>query len=82
MNRLSVTVLVLTSLLAGCGSDGCPRVDAPEPTPEQAVLIDPDGEAFAATAPDTFIVLFTTSRGDVEVEMSGTAAMLTNWIAT
>lgn len=66
--RIPLT-LVLSGAFAGCSPGGCPGVDVPEPTPAQAALLDPDGDAFAATPPDTFVVRFTTSRGDVEVEV-------------
>jgi peptidyl-prolyl cis-trans isomerase A (cyclophilin A) len=53
----------------GCGG-GCPRVDPPEPTAEQQVLLTPGSDAFRATPPDTFVVRFETSAGEFLVQVN------------
>lgn len=68
LQRLAAFTL-LASGITGCSSNGCPRVDVPEPTEVQQVLLDPDGPAFRGQAPDTFDVRFTTSRGDIVIRV-------------
>jgi cyclophilin family peptidyl-prolyl cis-trans isomerase len=75
MTRTSFAALA-TAALAGlfsltttsCGGE-CGGGAAPEPSEAQQVLLDPGADAFAATAPDTFVVRFQTSEGDVVIQV-------------
>jgi peptidyl-prolyl cis-trans isomerase A (cyclophilin A) len=60
---------VVASACGDSGDSGCPRVRTPEPSAVQAVLLEPAGEAFRLTAPDTFRVRFEASTGAVLVEV-------------
>jgi cyclophilin family peptidyl-prolyl cis-trans isomerase len=51
-------------LLAACGGR-----DGEHAVPPDSPLLDPQGEGFMASAPDTFNVRFTTSKGDFVVEV-------------
>jgi peptidyl-prolyl cis-trans isomerase A (cyclophilin A) len=72
--RASIVLASVAALLAGGGATtacgGCPGVDAPQPTAQQQVLLDPRSEAFRAPAPDTFVVRFETSKGDFVVQVN------------
>lgn len=54
---------------SGCGGDACAAGEAPSPTTEQQVLLDPAGDAFQAVPPDTFRALFETTKGDITFEV-------------
>lgn len=56
------------ALVVACSSGDCPRVRPPEVSDEQQVLLSPDDPAFAATAPDTFRVVFETTTGPFTIE--------------
>ena len=65
---ISAGVLMI-ALTSGCADDACAASDAPEPTAAQQVLLDPSAAALQATPPDTFHVLFETSRGNVTFDV-------------
>jgi peptidyl-prolyl cis-trans isomerase A (cyclophilin A) len=52
-----------------CAGDACAAANAPEPSAAQQMLLDPAAEAFQTAAPDTFRVLFETTKGNVTVEV-------------
>jgi peptidyl-prolyl cis-trans isomerase A (cyclophilin A) len=61
----TVTVLALAgAVLAGCRDE---RDD--HAVPADSVLLDPEAQAFMASAPDTFHARFETNRGDFVVEV-------------
>lgn len=60
-------LLMCGALLAGCGG-GCPRVEPPEPGPDQLLLLDPADPGLRETAPDTFRARFETTKGEFVVE--------------
>jgi peptidyl-prolyl cis-trans isomerase A (cyclophilin A) len=52
-----------------CGGE-CGGGEPPAPGEAQQVLLAPESDAFAATAPDTFVVRFQTSEGDVVIQVN------------
>jgi peptidyl-prolyl cis-trans isomerase A (cyclophilin A) len=60
--RTHATLLVAALLVTACATES----RAPE-TPARPALLNPDRTALAATAPDSFTVVLTTSKGDVEI---------------
>jgi peptidyl-prolyl cis-trans isomerase A (cyclophilin A) len=67
--KSSLLLLATAGLIAACGRGDCPTVTAPQPTDAVRVLLDPANPEFAATPPDTFHIVFTTSVGDIDVEV-------------
>ena len=53
-------------MLAACGGDDAKGAATPEPA-APAALVSPDPAKLASAAPESFIIVFTTSEGDVEV---------------
>jgi len=64
-----VLLLLAAGLVTACSGGDCPAVTAPEPTDAMRVLLNPAGAELAATSPDTFHILFTTSVGEIDVEV-------------
>lgn len=68
--RVEFRLLPLLLTVVGCaGEGGCPSVEPPALPPDRQVLLDPTGEAFRATAPDTFSVRFETTKGPLVVRV-------------
>lgn len=62
--------LAVALLMGGCGDvDGCPRIDPPAATAAQIMLLDPTAPQFRAEPPDTFMVEFDTSAGEMLIEV-------------
>jgi peptidyl-prolyl cis-trans isomerase A (cyclophilin A) len=59
----------ITVPATGCAGDACAAGDAPAPAAGQQVLLDPAAPQFQTVPPDTFHVLFETSRGNVTFEV-------------
>jgi peptidyl-prolyl cis-trans isomerase A (cyclophilin A) len=66
---IAAGVLLAALASTACAGDACAAGDAPEPTAAQQVLLDPSAAALQATPPDTFHVLFETSRGNVTFDV-------------
>lgn len=67
--RTTASLLFLLLLLACSGGDGaCPDWGPPALAAGHEVLLDPNADAFAGPAPDSFRVRFATTKGDVVVE--------------
>lgn len=65
--RHAIPVLLL--LLAGCSDAPCGGEAPPEEVPPSHVLRNPDADEMREVPPDSFDVLFRTSRGDVTVRI-------------
>jgi peptidyl-prolyl cis-trans isomerase A (cyclophilin A) len=65
-SAIAATLALSTS---SCGGE-CGGGDAPQPGEAQQVLLEPGADAFAANAPDTFVVRVRTSAGDVVIQVN------------
>lgn len=64
-------IAIVTLVLGACGgADGnCPSVHPPQLADDRRILLEPDDPFFSEAAPDTFRVRFTTTQGDVDIEV-------------
>jgi peptidyl-prolyl cis-trans isomerase A (cyclophilin A) len=67
MRYLFTTLAIL--LLAGCADSQCGGAPPPEEVPPGHALRNPDSPEMKVVPPDSFDVLFRTSRGDVTVRL-------------
>jgi peptidyl-prolyl cis-trans isomerase A (cyclophilin A) len=65
----TAAIFAVLGLTSSCGGE-CGGGAPPEPTEAQQVLLEPASDAFAAPAPDTFVVRFATSEGDFVVQVN------------
>jgi peptidyl-prolyl cis-trans isomerase A (cyclophilin A) len=62
-------ILLPMLLLAGCGEGRCGGDPPPTELPADHVLLHPDSPGLKAVPPDSFVVLFRTTQGDVAVRI-------------
>ncbi len=64
-----LSVLLAAVVLAACGAKERADGSSSNASDAPAALVDPDPTALSATAPDSFTLVFATSKGEVEVRV-------------
>ncbi len=69
LQRRILSVLLAAVVLAACGASERADGSTSNPSAAPAALVDPDPTALSAAAPDSFTLVFATSKGEVEVRV-------------
>lgn len=65
----TLSLLLAAVVLAACTPSERPGDSSPDVSGAPAALVDPDARDLAAAAPDSFSLVFATSKGEVEVRV-------------